>query len=95
VRSTTAGGATWRRCSASGRSAVSVKAPLLSLRTLHAVLSSEALDRVIRSLSGSVAVSAYELEAVPLPAAEVLPKWDSLEGDELSAAVDAAYQVMP
>lgn len=72
-----------------------VEAPLLSLRTLHAVLSSEPLDRVIRSLSGSVAVSAYELEAVPLPAAEVLTEWDALEGDDLSAAVEAAYRVMP
>ncbi len=47
-----------------------VPKPLLSLRTLTAVLTSDALDRVMRSLSGSVAVSAYELEAMPLPASD-------------------------
>ncbi len=50
---------------------------------------------MIRSLSGSVAVSAYELEAVPLPAAKVLTEWDALEGDEVSAAVVAAHRVVP
>lgn len=72
-----------------------VEAPLLSFRTLHAVLSSEPLDRVIRSLSGSVAVSAYELEAIPLPAADVLTAWDELDDDELAAAIVAAYRVVP
>jgi adenine-specific DNA-methyltransferase len=72
-----------------------VEAPLLSFRTLRAVLSSEPLDRVIRSLSGSVAVSAYELEAIPLPAADVLAEWEELDGDELDAAIVAAYRVVP
>lgn len=35
--------------------------------TLSAILNSEAVDRAFRCISGSVAVSAYELEALPLP----------------------------
>jgi adenine-specific DNA-methyltransferase len=69
-----------------------VEWPLLSLRTLTAVLASDALDRVMRSLSGSVAVSAYELEAMPLPAPEILAAWDDLEGEALRAAISAAYR---
>jgi adenine-specific DNA-methyltransferase len=34
---------------------------------LTAFLNSEIVDRAFRCLSGSVAVSAYELEALPLP----------------------------
>ena len=35
--------------------------------TISAILNSEAADRAFRCISGSVAVSAYELEALPLP----------------------------
>jgi hypothetical protein len=35
--------------------------------TINAVLNSHAADRAFRCISGSVAVSAYELEALPLP----------------------------
>lgn len=35
--------------------------------TIAALLSTEAVDRVFRCISGSVAVSAYELNALPLP----------------------------
>ena len=35
--------------------------------TISAILNSEAADRAFRCISGSVAVSAYELEALPMP----------------------------
>ena len=41
--------------------------PRVKAAVLTALLNSEVLDRVFRCLSGSVAVSAYELEALPLP----------------------------
>jgi adenine-specific DNA-methyltransferase len=41
--------------------------PAISPQTLAAFLNSGVADRVFRCLSGSVAVSAYELEALPLP----------------------------
>ncbi len=44
---------------------------------LAAVLNSLAADRAFRCMSGSVAVSAYEIEALPLPAPE---KLDRLQG---------------
>jgi adenine-specific DNA-methyltransferase len=41
--------------------------PLVDTRTLAAFLNSAAADRAFRCISGTVAVSAYELEAMPLP----------------------------
>jgi len=38
--------------------------------TISIILNSEAVDRAFRCISGSVAVSAYELEALPLPSVE-------------------------
>ncbi|OBK04649.1 hypothetical protein A5639_20425 [Mycolicibacterium conceptionense] len=67
--------------------------PSISHSTLTRVLATETLDRVMRSLSGSVAVSAYELAALPLPAADVLASWEELTGDALDQAVKAAYRV--
>jgi adenine-specific DNA-methyltransferase len=45
-----------------------VPKPPVSHGVLAAFLNSEAADRAFRCVSGSVAVSAYELEAMPLPA---------------------------
>lgn len=42
------------------------------------VLNSQVVDRVFRCISGSVAVSAYELNAIPLPTAEQLLEVESL-----------------
>lgn len=42
----------------------------VSPATISAILNSEAVDRVFRCINGSVAVSAYELEALPLPSVE-------------------------
>lgn len=65
--------------------------PLLSRESLAAVLSTQAIDRLMRCISGSVAVSAYELESLPLPSATTLQSWESLRGKDLEKAVAAAY----
>ena len=41
--------------------------PRLALRTLATLLNSGALDQAFRCINGSVAVSAYELNSLPLP----------------------------
>lgn len=46
--------------------------PSISLRTLCLLLNSEKVDSAFRCISGSVAVSAYELNALPLPKVEQL-----------------------
>ncbi len=45
----------------------SVDDDAITPETLSIILNSEAVDRTFRCISGSVAVSAYELEALPLP----------------------------
>ncbi len=47
-------------------------APQVSAEVLSAFINSAAADRAFRCVSGSVAVSAYELESLPLPAPEDL-----------------------
>jgi adenine-specific DNA-methyltransferase len=66
--------------------------PLLSRSTLIALLSTRTIDRLTRCISGSVALSAYELEALPLPDAEILSSWRKLRGEALERAVAAAYR---
>jgi adenine-specific DNA-methyltransferase len=44
-----------------------VEEPAVSLRVIAALLNSEVVDATFRCISGSVAVSATELEALPLP----------------------------
>jgi adenine-specific DNA-methyltransferase len=44
--------------------------PRFALRTLAALLSSAALDQAFRCINGSVAVSAFELNSLPLPSPE-------------------------
>jgi adenine-specific DNA-methyltransferase len=63
----------------------------LTERLLAALLRSRALDRIYRCLSGSVAVSAYELAALPMPGPEVLKRWRDLPLPELEAAVEELY----
>lgn len=67
----------------------------LSLSTLAAVLSTTSIDRLVRCLSGSVALSAYELEALPLPDDDVLAAWECLRGADLEQAVLVAYGGVP
>src|SRR5664279_3045197 len=63
----------------------------LSTKLLVRLLDSEVLDRLYRCVTGSVAVSAYELGALPLPAAEVLASWAGLDDDALDEAIAEAY----
>lgn len=65
--------------------------PLLSLSTLTRVLQTQTIDRLMRCISGSVAVSSYEIGSLPLPEATVLESWESLSGDDLERAVKMAY----
>lgn len=74
------------------RPRVAAAQPLISRSTLCAVLATRCMDRVVRCLSGSVALSAYELESIPLPAADVLETWESLRGEELEAALGRAFR---
>lgn len=46
--------------------------------TLAALLNTQAVDRVFRCISGSVAVSAYELNALPLPSVDQLLELERL-----------------
>ena len=48
------------------------------LRAMSALLNSEIVDQLFRCISGSVAVSAYELSALPLPDPEHLKALDKL-----------------
>jgi adenine-specific DNA-methyltransferase len=52
--------------------------PVVSGPTLAAFLNSIAADRAFRCVSGSVAVSAFELEALPLPPPSKLQKLEAL-----------------
>jgi adenine-specific DNA-methyltransferase len=53
------------------------RSALVSASALAAFLNSASADRVFRCLSGSVAVSAFELEALPLPHAADLKELDA------------------
>ena len=55
-----------------------VASPAVSMVALHALLKSWVADQVFRCLNGSVAVSAYELEAMPLPSPGVMKDIDKL-----------------
>jgi len=64
--------------------------PKVSVEALAALLNSEPVDRLFRSLSGTVAVSATELAALPLPAPDALV--GLLKADNPDAFVLSAYQ---
>jgi adenine-specific DNA-methyltransferase len=65
--------------------------PLIDRATLARLLHTRTMDRLVRCISGSVAVSSYELGSLPLPDATVLASWAALGGAELEAAVAAIY----
>lgn len=65
--------------------------PLISRTTLARVLQTTTMDRLMRCVSGSVAVSSYEIDSLPLPSADVLSSWESMDGPTLEKAVAAAY----
>lgn len=66
--------------------------PLISAGLLSRLLATETMDQVTRCLSGSVALSAYELESLPFPPLDVLQKWEALSSIDLGAAVAAFYR---
>jgi adenine-specific DNA-methyltransferase len=70
--------------------------PGLPLDVLNAVLNSKAVDEAFRCISGSVAVSAYELENLPLPPLELLlAGWSAAggeAGEKLEQAMRSLYQ---
>lgn len=68
----------------------------VSAGALAAVLNSRIVDEVFRCISGSVAVSAYELEALPLPFASDMEEIEHLvrngiTGQRLEKAISALY----
>ncbi|MBZ4488084.1 N-6 DNA methylase [Microbacterium sp. cx-55] len=67
------------------------KEPLVSRSLLTRLLSTETLDKLVRCISGSVALSAYELESIPLPDAQTLALWEKLDASTLKQEVERTY----
>ena len=70
--------------------------PKVAPAALAALLNSDLADQVFRCINGSVAVSAYELQALPLPAADSVKEIERLvacaaERDAVEEAVVNAY----
>ena len=70
--------------------------PKVSPRIVAAILNSSVADELFRCINGSVAVSAYELEALPLPSAEAIATIEDLlateaSREQLEEAVARAY----
>jgi len=70
--------------------------PKVSASVIAALLGSQVVDQVFRCINGSVAVSAFELEALPLPSATALKKVEKLltqraAKSEIDAAIAALY----
>jgi len=64
--------------------------PKASPSVVAALLNSDVADQVFRCMSGSVAVSAFELEAMPLPSPEALETLDRLvSGRALRSKIEA------
>ena len=71
-------------------------APSVSPAVLAVLLNSEVVDQVFRCINGSVAVSAYELEALPLPSPGEMTEIEHLvqgqaERETLEQAVERLY----
>jgi adenine-specific DNA-methyltransferase len=71
--------------------------PTVSPATVAAVLNSETIDRLFRCINGSVAVSAFELEALPLPSPSAMKALDwqiacGASREAIDQAVDALYK---
>lgn len=65
----------------------------ISSATVAAVLNSDIIDRAFRCISGSVAVSAFELEALPLPSVDQMKAIEHLvlAGKPIEKALAAIY----
>ena len=71
-------------------------APKVALSALAVLLNSDIVDQVFRCINGSVAVSAYELEALPLPSPEDMKEIERLvkkraKRETLERAVERLY----
>ncbi|MCP9488494.1 MAG: SAM-dependent methyltransferase [Solirubrobacteraceae bacterium MAG38_C4-C5] len=63
----------------------------LSAELLTALLNTPTLDRLYRCLTGTVAVSAYELEALPLPPDETLAALAGVPSNEVAGVLAKAF----
>jgi adenine-specific DNA-methyltransferase len=68
--------------------------PKVSPALLAAVLNSSVVDQVFRCISGSVAVSAFELEAVPLPSIAGMTVLEPLLKDGDTTAFETALRAL-
>ncbi len=67
--------------------------PKVSPAAVAAVLNSDIIDQVFRCISGSVAVSAFELEMIPLPAPEAMAGVEKLvSAGATRAAIETALR---
>jgi adenine-specific DNA-methyltransferase len=74
--------------------------PLISPACLAAVLNSRAADEAFRCISGSVAVSAFELESLPVPSPAAMRPVERLiaknaSSERIDAAIGKLYGVNP
>lgn len=72
------------------------KRPRFALRTVAALLNSAILDQAFRCINGSVAVSAYELNALPLPSPEQMGLLQEcllsgVDGSEIEVMLERFY----
>lgn len=63
---------------------VTAPKPAIPPRLIAALLNSEIVDSAFRCINGSVAVSAYELEALPLPSLEEAAALETLLENRVS-----------
>ena len=63
----------------------------LTPKLLTRLLNTATYDRLYRCMTGTVAVSAYELEALPFPPPMVLRGWAALDQKQLATAVADAF----
>ena len=61
-------------------------APKVAPAALAVLLNSDVVDQVFRCINGSVAVSAYELEALPLPLLEDVEEIERLVNERANRA---------
>jgi adenine-specific DNA-methyltransferase len=71
--------------------------PAVSLEAINALLGSRIVDQIFRCVSGSVAVSAFELESLPVPSVEAMLGLDALlrsggTDEEIEAYLMDAYE---
>ena len=67
----------------------------ISSKALAAVLNTSVIDQVFRCLSGSVAVSATELHALPLPSNGILSQVEKVaQDDDVEKMMDRIERIM-